>query len=105
MRLKPKYEKNRWGVYQVARLRHRRYRVVGGAHLSQHLVQPLQRTMEVDLYPARRRRHVLSMVLRAPSFDEGHPNRAHLRKLVNGFKTVVNTLRQQLSKLPVIENL
>ena len=33
--------------------------VAGAPHLGQHLVQPLQGAVQVDLYPARGRGHVL----------------------------------------------
>ncbi len=33
--------------------------VAGAAHLGEHLVQPLEGTVQVNLYPAGRGRHVL----------------------------------------------
>ena len=48
-------------------LRHRRNRVVWGAHLSQNFVQPLQRSMKVDLNPAGRACDILAMVLGSPA--------------------------------------
>lgn len=88
-----------------ARLGDGRDGVVRGAHLRQDLVQPLQRPVQVDLDPARRRRHVLPVVLRPPALHERHPDRAHLRQLINRLKTMVHTLREQLRELSVIENL
>ena len=48
-------------------LRHRRNWVVWGAHLSQNFVQPLQRSMKVDLNPAGRACDILAMVLGSPA--------------------------------------
>lgn len=78
---------------------------MGGAHLGQHLVQPLQRPVQVDLYPARSGRHVLAVVLGSPTLHERHTNRTHLRQLVDSFETMINALGQQLCKLPVVEDL
>ena len=40
-----------------------------GAHLGQHLVQPLQRPVQVDLDPAGRARDILAVVLGAPALQ------------------------------------
>lgn len=55
--------------------------------------------------PARRARHVLPMVLRAPALHKAHPDRAHLRQLVHRLEPVIDRLRQQLRKLLIIEDL
>lgn len=81
------------------------YGVVRGAHLRQHLVEPLQGPVQVDLDPARRRRHVLSVVLRPPALHERHPDSAHLGQLVHRLEAVVHALGQQLRELPVVEDL
>lgn len=44
-------------------------RVVGGAHLGKHLIQPLQGTMQVNLNPAGCAGHVLAVVLCSPSLE------------------------------------
>ena len=74
-------------------------------HLRQHLVEPLQRPVEVNLDPAGRARHVLPVVLGAPALDEAHPDRAHLCELVHGLEAVVDGLAEQLRKLLVVEDL
>lgn len=76
-----------------------------GPHLRQHLVQPLQRPVQVDLYPARCGRHVLAVVLRAPALHKGHADSAHLGQLVHRLEAVVHTLAEQLGKLLVVEYL
>lgn len=74
------------------RLRHRGDGVVRGAHLSEDLVQPLQRAVEMDLYPAGRGGDVLPVVLRPPALHERHPYSAHLGQLVYGFEAVIDAL-------------
>ena len=44
------------------------------AHLREDPVQPLERPVQVDLYPAGRRRHGLPPVLGAPTLDEAQPD-------------------------------
>lgn len=78
--------------------------VAGTAHLREHLVQPLERSMEVHLNPARCRRHILSVILSAPSFDKGHSDGAHFSQLIHSLEAVVHALGQQSGKLLVIEN-
>lgn len=55
------------------------------------------------LYPTRCAGDVLSMVLRAPTFDETHSDGAHLREFINGFEAVVNTLGEQLGEFGVVK--
>ena len=74
-------------------------------HLREHLVEPLQRPVEVNLDPAGRARHVLPVVLGAPALDETHPDRAHLCQLVDSLEAVVDGLAEQLRKLLVVEDL
>ena len=57
------------------------------------------------LYPARRTRNVLTMILGAPTLHEAHADRAHLGELVHGLEALVHRMRQQLSKLLVVEDL
>lgn len=78
---------------------------MGRAHLREDLVQPLQRPVQVYLYPARGRRHVLAVVLRPPALHKRHPNRAHFGQLVHGLETMVHALRKQLREFPIIEDL
>ena len=49
--------------------------VCGGAHLGEDVVEPLQRAVQVDLDPARRRGHVLAVVVGAPALHERHPEK------------------------------
>ena len=44
--------------------------VAGAAHLGQHLVQPLEGAVQVDLNPAGGGGHVLPVVLRSPALHE-----------------------------------
>jgi len=79
--------------------------VAGTAHLCEDLVQPLQGAVEVDLYPAGSRGHVLSVVLGPPALHEGHADGAHLGELVHGLEPVVDGLGQQRGELLVVEDL
>ena len=56
----------------------RRDDVLRAAHLREHLVEPLQRAVKVDLDPAGRAGHVLPVVLRTPTLHKGHPGGAHI---------------------------
>ena len=49
--------------------------VVRRAHLGEYVVEPLQRAVQVDLDPARGRRHVLAVVVGAPALHKRHPER------------------------------
>ena len=79
--------------------------VLGAAHLGEHLVQPLEGAVQVDLDPAGGRSHILSVILSAPTLDEGHPDGAHLGQLVDGLEPVVDGLREESGKLLVVEDL
>lgn len=59
--------------------------------------------MQVDLYPAGRAGDVLAVILRPPTLDEAHPNRAHFSEFIHGLEAVINALRQQLGELGVVE--
>lgn len=76
-----------------------------GAHLSEHLIQPLQRSMKMDLDPAGGARDILAMILCSPALHKAHPNRAHLRQLIHHFKAVVHGLGEQLGEELVVEDL
>lgn len=76
-----------------------------GTHLGQNFIQPLQRTVQVDLYPARCRGDILTMVFGTPSFNETSADGAHFGKFVNGFKSVIDSLSKEMSKFLVVENL
>lgn len=80
-----------------------RARCLGGGHLREHSIQPLQGTMEMDLYPAWCAGDVLSMVLRPPALHKAHSNGAHLGQSVNSLETLVHTLCQQLGKVLIVE--
>ena len=43
--------------------------LLGGAHLEEDAVEPLERAVEVELDPARRRRDRLTTVVRAPALQ------------------------------------
>ena len=47
----------------------------------------------------------LSVVLRAPALDEGHPYGAHLGQLVNCLEPVVHGLGEEGGELLVVEDL
>lgn len=64
-----------WGQF---RLGHGGDGVVGGAHLGEHLVQPLQRTVQVDLNPAGGAGHILAVVLCTPALGEQEEERYSL---------------------------
>ena len=73
--------------------------------MGEDLVQPHERPVEVHLDPARSASHILAVVLRPPPFNKAHANRAHLCELKNSFKSLINTLGQQLGKVLVVEDL
>jgi len=75
------------------------------SHLSEHLVQPLERAVKVNLNPAGGRGDILSVVLGAPTFHEAHPDCAHLGQLVHCFKPMVHRLGEKCGELLVVENL
>ena len=66
--------------------------VAGAAHLGEHLVQPLEGAVQVDLDPAGGGSHILPVIFCAPTLDKGHPDGAHLGQLVHGLKSVVDGL-------------
>jgi hypothetical protein len=59
------------GVVCVCVLGHRGDGVVGRAHLCEDLVQPLQRAVQVHLYPAGGAGDVLAVVLCTPALHSG----------------------------------
>ena len=75
-----------------------------GAHLCEHLVQPLQRPVKMYFNPARGGSDVLPMVFSPPSLDETHTYRAMFGELIDSFVSVIDALRKQLSKLLVVED-
>ena len=72
-------------------------------HLLENLVEPLQRTIQVQLNPAGGGSDCFSSILVAPSFYKRHPDGAHPGKVVHGFKPMVDRLAQQGCKLLVVE--
>lgn len=87
------------------RLRHRADGIVRTSHLNENLIEPLQRSVQMNLNPAGRRCDILPMILSAPALHEAHPNRAHLRELIHSFEAMVHRLRQQLSEFLIVEDL
>ena len=77
----------------------------GRPHLRQHLVQPHERPVKVDLNPAGRAGDILPVVLGTPPLHKAHANGAHLGQLVDGLKALVDREGQQLGKLLVVEDL
>jgi len=75
-----------------------------GAHLCEDPVEPLQGPVQVKLYPAGCRGDRLSTVLGAPPLDKRHADCAHPREAVDRLKSLVDWLREERSKLLVIEN-
>lgn len=55
-----KVSRNRWNC------------IMRGSHLSQYLVQPLQRSMEMDLNPTWSTSYILTVILSTPSFHKWH---------------------------------
>jgi len=84
-------------------LGHRGYRVAGGTHLREHLVQPLQRSVQMNFHPTRRAGHVLAMVLGTPTLDEAHTYGTVFGELVHRLVSVVHALREQLRELLIVE--
>ena len=78
--------------------------VAGAAHLGEHLVQPLEGAVQVDLNPAGGGGDVLPVVLRPPALHEGHPDGAHLGQLVHSLEAVVDGLCEEGGELLIIEN-
>lgn len=72
-------------------------------HLSENLVQPLQGTIQMQLYPARSACDSLSPVLGPPAFDKAHAYGAHPGKLIDSFKALVDRLSQQGCKFLVVK--
>lgn len=52
-------------------------------HLVQNLVQQLQRTVQMYLYPARRLLDGLPWIIRTPSLDKGQPQNAQSSQVVH----------------------
>ena len=75
------------------------------AHLLEHLVQPLERPMQMHLDPARSREHILPSVLHPPALDEGHADGAHSSEGVHRLEALVDALSKQSGKLLVVEDL
>lgn len=62
----------------------------GRAHLREHLVEPLQGAVQVQLDPAGGAGHRLSPVLGSPTLDEAHADGAHPGELVDGLEPLVD---------------
>lgn len=70
-----------WSVYTV--LGHRRDRVVWGPHLGQNFIKPLQRSMQVDLYPAGGACDILAVVLCTPALWEKRERHSVITMIVH----------------------
>ena len=73
-------------------------------HLNQHLVKPLQGTMQMDFNPAWCTGNILAVILSSPAFDKTQANRAHLRQLIHCLITIIDRLWKQLGKFLAVEN-
>lgn len=60
-----------------------------GAHLCEHLVQPLQGPVQVQLDPAGGAGHCLSPVLCSPALHKAHADGAHPGELVHSLEALV----------------
>ena len=81
------------------------YGIVRRSHLREHLVKPLQRSVEVDLNPTGCAGDVLSVVFGPPAFDEAQTNGAHFGQFKDRLVAVSDGLTEHLSKLLVVEDL
>ena len=59
----------------------------------------------MDLNPARRARHVLTVILGTPALNKTEADCAHFRELINRLKAVIDRLAQQLRELLVVKDL
>lgn len=91
-------------VYSIQFLRHRRDGIMWCPHLGQDFVEPMQRAVEVDLDPARRRRDVLTMVLGAPALDEAQSHRAHLGEFKDGLVAALDRVGELTREVAVVED-
>lgn len=67
--------------------------IVRRAHLSEHFVEPLQRSMQMDFHPTRGRCDILTMILCSPTLHKRHPNGAHFRQFKDRLESVIDRLR------------
>ena len=79
--------------------------VAGASHLGEYFIQPLEGAVKVNLYPTRCGGDVLAMVLRTPTFDEGHSDGAHLGQLVHRFEAVIDALGEKSGEFLIVEDL
>lgn len=75
------------------------------SHLSQNFVQPLQRAIQMNLYPAGGASHILAVVLGPPALDKAHPYSAHFSEFVDSLKAVVDRLTEEGCEFLVVEDL
>lgn len=59
----------------------------------------------MHFYPAGGACHVLSVVLGTPTLYKAHADGAHLGKLIDGLKAMIDRLSEKLSKFLVVEDL
>lgn len=75
------------------------------SHLSQNFVQPLQRAIQMNLYPAGGASHILAVVLGPPALDKAHPYSTHFSEFVDSLKAVVDRLTEEGCEFLVVEYL
>lgn len=80
-----------------------RYIVQRRSHSSETIVQPLERSVQVDFDPTRCSRYILSMILCTPSFDKWQADRAHFCKSHSGLKARVHDLIEQIIKFIAVK--
>lgn len=59
----------------------------------------------MNFNPARRARHILSVVFRAPAFHEAHSNGTHFCEFIDGLEAVIHTLTEELGKFLIVKDL
>ena len=72
--------------------------------MGQYPVDPLQRPVEYDFYPAGGVRHIPPLVLAPPAFEEADVDGAHLGQLEHGLIAPRGSLAQQLGKVLLVED-
>lgn len=73
--------------------------------MSQNTVEPLERTVKMQLNPARSGGDRLTAILCAPALYETHADGAHPGQLVYGLETLAHRLREKRGELLVVEYL
>lgn len=76
--------------------RHRGNGINWWSHLHQHFVQPLKRSIQVNLYPTWGASHILTMILCSPALHKWHPNRNNSLRLETATQLYTAVLDPQL---------